>query len=132
MLRKVPGHIPKATDFHMWKMFGVYNTKKGVNTQIFRTPLRHRCGCKAGIRIMEAVGWKQLDRIGEHNAESDQEDKSKYLKHEQIVAVTDTVTIALQQSAAQLRRNRAMAGPTSPGKLIEQELLLSVQRRVSK
>ena len=51
---------------------------------------------------MEATGWKQLNLIGEHNADSHKEDKSKYLKHDQIVAVADAVTIALQQSAAQL------------------------------
>ena len=80
---------------------------------------------------MEGTGFKQLDRIGKHNADSHKQDKSKYLKHEQIVAVADAVTIAPQQSAAQLRRNMAMAGPSSPAKVIAQDLLLSVQRRVS-
>ena len=67
---------------------------------MFRCPLRFRCGCKAGIRIMEAPGWKQLVWIGEHNADSHKQDKSKYLKHEQIVAVSDAVMIAPQQCAA--------------------------------
>jgi hypothetical protein len=65
---------------------------------------------------MEGSDWMQLDRCGEHNANSHDEDKSKYLKHEQIVAVTDAVTIAPQQSAAQLRRNIQLAGPDSAGK----------------
>ena len=81
---------------------------------------------------MEAPGWKQLDRIGEHNADSHKQDKSKYLKHKQIVAVSDAVMFAPQQSAAQLRRNLAMACPSSLGKLIEPSLLRSVHRRVSK
>ncbi len=81
---------------------------------------------------MEGPGWKQLHRFGEHYASSHKEDKSKYLKHDQIVAVADAVLIAPQQSAAQLRRNLSMAGPSSPGKLIEPALLRSVQRRVSK
>ncbi len=51
----------------------------------------------------------QLDQCGKHNANSHDEDKSKYLKHDQIVAVTDAVTIAQQQSAAQLRRNMQRA-----------------------
>jgi hypothetical protein len=65
----------------------------------------------------------QLDRCGEHNANSHDEDKSKYLKYDQIVAVTDAVTIAPQQSAAQLHRNMQLAGPDSPGKNIAPELL---------
>ena len=52
--------------------------------------------------------WKQLDRLGEHNVNS-HEDSSKYLKHDQIVAVTDAVAVAPQLSAAQLRRNLALA-----------------------
>jgi hypothetical protein len=86
----------------------------------------------AGIRIMEGRGWKQLHRFGEHNVNSHKQDTSKYLKHDQIVAVSDAVLIAPQQSASQLRRNMAMAGPSSPGKLIEPSLLRSVQRRVSR
>ena len=116
----------------MWKQYRLHTTKKGARDRVFRCPMRHRCGCKAGIRVLEATGWKQLDRVGEHNADSHKEDKSKYLKHDQTIAVADVVTIAPQQSAAQLRRNMAMAGPSSPAKLIEPELLRSVQRRVSK
>ena len=81
---------------------------------------------------MEGRGWKQLHRFGEHDASSHKQDTSKYLKHEQIVAVSDAVLIAPQQSAAQLRRNMSMAGPSSPGKHIEPALLRSVQRRVSR
>ena len=130
LLRKLPGHKSKETDYHLWKEFRRYTTKKGAQNRIFRCPMRHRCGCKAGIWISEGTGWKQLDRIGEHNADSHKQDKSKYLKHDQIVAVADAVTIAPQQSGAQLRRNMAMAGPSSPGKLIDSALLRSVQRRV--
>ncbi len=72
----------------------------------------------------------QLDRCGEHNANSRDEDKSKYLKYDQIVAVTDAVIIAPQQSAAQLRRNMQLAGRDSPGKNIARELLRCVQRVV--
>ena len=39
----------------------------------------------------------ELDRTGEHK-----QDTLKYLKHEQIIAVADAVTIAPQQSASQL------------------------------
>jgi hypothetical protein len=50
---------------------------------------------------MEGPGWIQLDRCGEQkNANSHDDDKSKYLKHDQIVAVADALTVAPQQSAS--------------------------------
>jgi hypothetical protein len=39
-----------------------------------------------------------------HHAESHDSDASKYLRYDQIIAVADGVTIALQQSAATLRK----------------------------
>ena len=130
-LRKIPGHVAKETDVALWKQFREYPKHKGsILVRLFRCPLRHRCGCLAGIRIMEGADWMQLDRCGEHNANSHDEDKSKYLKHDQIVAVTDAVTIAQQQSAAQLRRNMQLAGPDSLGKNIAPQLLRCMQRVV--
>jgi hypothetical protein len=49
---------------------------------------------------MEGADWIQLNWCCNHNANSHDEDKSKNLKYDQIVAVTDAVTIAQQQSAA--------------------------------
>ena len=132
LLRTLPGHKSKSTDFYLWKLVRDWTTKQGVRHRLFRCPMRFRCGCMSGIRIMEGPGWKQLDRFGDHDASSHKEDRSKYLKYDQIVAVSDAVLIAPQQSAAQLRRNMSMAGPSSPGKLIEPALLRSVQRRVSR
>ncbi len=79
---------------------------------------------------MEGADWMQLDLCCEHNANSHYEDKSKYLKYDQIGVVTDAATIALQQSAAQFRRNMQFAGPESLGKNIAPELLRCVQRVV--
>ena len=45
---------------------------------------------------MEGPEYMQLDRCSEHYANSQDEDSSKYLKHEQIVSVADAVTLALQ------------------------------------
>jgi hypothetical protein len=82
---KLPGHIDKLTDVALWKQFREYTVKKGlVKIRIFRCPLRYRCKCKAGMRIMETSTWKSLERCGEHDATSHDEDHSKYLKHEQI------------------------------------------------
>ena len=36
----------------------------------------------AGIRNMEGVGWMQLDRCCEHNANSHYEGKSQYFKYD--------------------------------------------------
>ncbi len=68
---------------------------------------------------------EQLDQHGEHYTNSHDDDKSKYLKNNQIVAVSDAVIIAPQQS-----RNMQLAGPESPGKNIALELLLCVQHVV--
>jgi hypothetical protein len=57
----------------------------------------------------------QLDRCGEHHEESHDAGTSKYL---QIIAFVDGVIFALQQSAATLRRNMQMAGPSSPCKIL--------------
>ncbi len=71
---------------------------------------------------MEGADWMQLDRCGEHNA-----NRPDYCGHGRCVAA---VTIAPQQSAAQLCRNMQLAGPESPGKNIAPELLRCVQRVV--
>jgi hypothetical protein len=67
----------------------------------------------------------ELHCCGEHDANSHDDDKSKYLKHEQIVAVADAVTIAPQQP---VRRNMQLA--ESPTKHIEPLLLRCMQRVV--
>jgi hypothetical protein len=128
-LKKLPGHQSKPTDVSLWKQFREYKAKKGsILVRLFRCPLRHRCKCKAGIRIMEGPDWMQLERCGEHNANSHDDDQSKFLKHEQIVAVSDAVIVAPQQSASQLRRNLQLA--ESPTKHIEPLLLRCMQRVV--
>ncbi len=85
-LRKLPGHVAKETNVALWKQFREYPKRKGaILVRLLRCPLRHRCGpcgCLAGIRIMEGADWMQLDRFGEHNANSHDEDKSKYLKYD--------------------------------------------------
>jgi hypothetical protein len=45
---------------------------------------------------MEGPDWIQLDRCGEHNVNSHDDDQSKNLKHAQIAAVSDAVTVAPQ------------------------------------
>ena len=104
-LKKLPGHNAKPTDVALWKQYRDYKTVRGICFRCFRCPLRHRTNCKAGIRIVEGHNFKQLDFLGEHHANSHDEDRSVYLKHDQIVAVHEAVTYAPTLSAAQLRRN---------------------------
>jgi hypothetical protein len=108
----LPCHQSKSTDVALWKQSSEYKARRApIHTRLFWCPLHHRCKYQAGIRIldsnMEGPDWIQLDRCGEHNANSHDDDQSKYLKHEQIVAVADAVTVAPQQSASQLWRNDA-------------------------
>jgi hypothetical protein len=80
----------------------------------------------AGMSIMVGPKWMHLDRCGlcgEHDANSQDDGKSKYVKHDQIVAVSDAVTMAPQQSSAQLRHYMQLASPLaeSPCKNIAQD-----------
>jgi hypothetical protein len=85
--------------------FASTRCKREVFIGSFRCPLHHRCGCKAGILILEGPDWMQLDRCGNHNANSHDDDQSKFFKHEQVVDVANEVIAEQQQSAAQLLRN---------------------------
>ena len=64
LLRKLPNHFSKPTDYYLWKLVRDRTTKLGVRNRFFRCPMRFRCGCMAGIRIMEGHGWKQLRLFG--------------------------------------------------------------------
>ncbi len=78
----IPGHVAKETNDALYKQFREYPKQKGaILVRLFRCPLRHLCGFLAGIRIMEGADWMQLDWCGKHNANSHDEDKSKYLKY---------------------------------------------------
>ncbi len=82
-LKKLPGHVAKETEVAQCKQFREYPKQKGaILVQLFRCPLRHQCGFLAGIRNMEGADWTQLDRCCEHNANSHNEDKSKYFKYD--------------------------------------------------
>jgi hypothetical protein len=74
-LKKLPGHQSKPTDVALWKQFREFKSKKGsILVRLFRCPLHHRCKCKAGIRIQEGPDWIQLDRCGQHGANSHDDD----------------------------------------------------------
>ena len=130
-LFKLPTHSVNASDLHLWKQYRNYGTFKSGTKRVFRCPMFNRCGCKAGVKIFESATLLELYFLGEHNESSHDEDKSKYLKHKQIVAVYDGARVCPQQSAAVLRRNLAAAAETSPEKLIDPKYLRSVRHRVT-
>ena len=130
-LKKTPGHKSLPTDFAMWKQNKKQIKKKsGLEVITYRCPLLHHCNCMAGIRISRGPTYTQLDKISEHDAKSHDEDSSKCLKYNQIIAVVDAVRTAPTLSGAILRRNLQMAGPDSPGKKITADLLRSIRNRV--
>jgi hypothetical protein len=85
-LKKLPGlarHVAKETNVALCKQFREYPKQKdAILVRLFRCPLRHQCGFLAEIRNMDGADCMQLDRCGEHNANSHDEDKSKYLKYD--------------------------------------------------
>ncbi len=108
-LFKLPTHSVNATHLHLWKQYRNYGSVKSGNKRVFRCPMFNRCGCKAGVKNFETANMLELYFLGEHNESSHDEDKSKYLKHKQIVAVYDGARVCQQQSAAVLCRNLADA-----------------------
>ena len=57
-----------------------------------------------GLELRPAPSSLKSKKHGEHHVNSHDEDRSKYLKHDQIIAVANAVTVAPNLSAAVLRR----------------------------
>ena len=82
-LKKLSGHVAKETDDALCKQFREYPKQKGaILIRFCLCTLRHRCGFLAGIHNMEGADWMQLDRCCKHNANSHDEDTSKYFKYD--------------------------------------------------
>jgi hypothetical protein len=62
-----------------------------------------RCQCKTGVKIIETTTNLDLYFLGEHDETSHDVDKSKYLKHKQIVAVHEGARICPQGLSLSLR-----------------------------
>ena len=128
-LKKLPSHNHNPNDFHLWKFSRKGTRRKSRQSfKVYKCPMCYRCRCDARIRITIGPDFTQIEKHGEHNVNSHDEDRSKYLKHDQIIAVSDAVTTAPNLSAAVLRRNLQMVD--APGSSIGTDLLRSVQYRV--
>jgi len=132
-LKKTPGHKPKETDIHLWKQYSkaYRNNRTGDWTRPFRCPLRNRCGCQAQVKHITGDNFIRLEFSGTHDENSHAEDKSKKLKHNQIVVIHESVLAAPNQSATKLRRNLAQAtGSPESHKHMAPSLIRHIQRRV--
>ena len=128
-LKKIPSHKQNPKDFHLWKFSrGGTRSKSGQEFKVSKCPMCYRCGCDARIRITTGPEFTQIEKHGEHHVNSHDEDRSKYLKHDQIIAVANAVTVAPNLSAAVLRRNLQMVN--APGTNIGAEMLRSIRYRV--
>jgi hypothetical protein len=74
-LKKVPGHVGKATDLGLWKLFLSYTSAgEAVRIQVIKCPMAYRCKCKAKLRITEGSchdgGYLVLEKSGCHDITS--------------------------------------------------------------
>ena len=72
-LRKVPDHVALPEDIALWKQDSVFPSNHGILiTILYVCPMRHLCGCMAGIRVTKCLeqGWVKMDICGFHDETS--------------------------------------------------------------
>ena len=63
-LKMLPEQEVQAGGVHLWQLILQASTASyGYDIREFACPMRHICKCKAGLRIVEAAGFMQLDWI---------------------------------------------------------------------
>jgi hypothetical protein len=110
---KRPSHKVLDTNLYLWKKAGTY-TSRGENYVLYQCPMSHRCKCQCCLRRVFGSDFVELQRSGLHDASSHENDGSKYLKHDQIVALHDATVTAPQLSGTMLLQNLQFA--ESPNK----------------
>ena len=132
-LKKTPGHNAKETDIHLRKQYSkeYHNKRSNEWTRPFRYPMHYRCGCQAQVKLITGPDYKRLQYFGSLDEHSHANEKSKKLKHNQIVLIHESVVIAPNQSATKLRRNlfQAKCSPESYTHM-PPSILRSIQLRV--
>ena len=58
-----------------------------------KCPLKYICKCPAQVKIITRKDYKRLEFFGTHDEHSHAEDKSKNLKHDQIVTIYYSVMV---------------------------------------
>ena len=72
-LMKVPDHVAHPDDIALWKQDSMFPSNHGKHiTILYVCPMRHLCGCMAGIRVMKSLehGWMLMDICGFHDETS--------------------------------------------------------------
>ena len=128
--RKFYGFRTLNTDLGGWKFARTHTNKRGVKYDVYRCPLRGRTGCQNSMRVVTGDDFVELQRCGLHDRNSHDNDRSKKLTHQQIVAVVEAAKTAPTLSGTVLRRN--LMDHNSPTKTIPVELKRCVQRRVNR
>ena len=69
--KMVPEQEQAPKGMHLWTLKRETTiAAKGVTIHEFECPLRFKCDCRVGLRIVEGVGYIQLDRRGLHHIDS--------------------------------------------------------------
>jgi hypothetical protein len=94
-LFKPPGHHGKPTNIHLWKQLRepYFNSRSDEWIRPFRCSKAKRCDCKTQVRIRTGDNYQRLEFTGDHNEHSHANDKSKKLKHKEIIAIHDEVLV---------------------------------------
>ena len=103
--RKFFGHKSLATNLGMWKLGRSHTDKRGIRYDVYRCPMRNRCGCQVSLRVVIGPDFIELQRHGLHDKNSHDNDQSKTLKYAEIFLVVEAVKTAPALSGAVLRRN---------------------------
>ena len=72
-LMKVPDHVALPDDVALWKLDSEFPSFYAKHlTRQYACPMRHLCGCMAGIRVTESFqqGWMRMDICGCHDQTS--------------------------------------------------------------
>jgi hypothetical protein len=128
-LKKLSGHKGLETELHLWKRAGGdHATRAGITYTIYLCPMSHQCDCNCTIRVGRGVGSLTLELFGIHDMKSHATDKSKYLKYDQIISLSEAAVTAPNLSEAVIRRNLLMHD--RPTKTIGVQHRQRVSRRV--
>jgi len=68
--RMVPQQEQPPKGMPLWRFKSETTAAKGVTFREYECPLRFVCDCRVGLRIVEGVGYVQLERRGLHHINS--------------------------------------------------------------
>jgi hypothetical protein len=93
--------------------------------------MHYQCDCHAQVKLITGPDYIRLEFCCTHDKHSNANEKSKKLKHNQIVLIHEAVGIALKQSTRKLRSNLCQS-KSSPDKYehMPPSMLRCIHRRV--